>query len=128
MSTIPAGLEQRTRDLGSAKTGIAHWWMQRVTAAALIPLTLWFAAGLLALAGRGHAAVIGWLGSPLATVLMVLLLIVLFQHVALGLQVVIEDYVHSSRAKLPALLVVRLGCLALAVTGILAALRIALLR
>jgi succinate dehydrogenase / fumarate reductase membrane anchor subunit len=123
MSVTRSG-PKRARELGSAKTGIAHWWTQRVTAVALVPLTLWFVAALVALAGHGHAAVIAWLESPLAAILTILLLIALFQHVALGLQVVIEDYVHSSRDKLLTLLVMRFGCLTLAVVGILAVVRI----
>jgi succinate dehydrogenase / fumarate reductase membrane anchor subunit len=122
--SVTRATPQRARELGSAKTGTTHWWTQRVTAIALVPLTLWFVAGLIARAGHGHAAVITWLESPLAAILTVLLLIALFQHMALGLQVVIEDYVHSSRAKLLALLVMRFGCLTLAVVGILAVVRI----
>jgi succinate dehydrogenase / fumarate reductase membrane anchor subunit len=117
---------ERGQELGSAKSGVAHWWTQRATAVALIPLTLWFVAALVGLAGRGHAAVIAWLESPLAAILTILLLVALFQHIALGLQVVIEDYVHAMRSKLAALLVVRLGCAALAVAGIFAVGRIAL--
>ena len=84
----------------------------------------WAGLDLVARVGHGHSAVIAWLESPLAAILTILLLIALFQHVALGLQVVIEDYVHSSRAKLAALLAVRFGCLTLAVVGILAIVRI----
>ena len=122
--SVPRSSQQRARELGSAKTGTTHWWTQRVTAVALVPLTLWFVAALVARVGHGHSAVIAWLESPLAAILTILLLIALFQHVALGLQVVIEDYVHSSRAKLAALLGVRFGCLTLAVVGILAIVRI----
>jgi succinate dehydrogenase / fumarate reductase membrane anchor subunit len=116
----------RRQELGSAKTGVTHWWTQRATAVALIPLTLWFVIALVGLAGRGHAALVAWLRSPLVAVLTILLLIALFQHVALGLQVVIEDYVHPMRSKLAALLAVRLACLALAVAGAFAVIRIAL--
>ena len=115
----------RARGLGSAREGVASWWFERVTAVALVPLTLWFAASLIALAGADYATVVGWLKSPLAALLMVLQLTALFSHLALGLRVVIEDYVHSG-VKIPALLAVRFGCFALAVTGILATLRIAL--
>ena len=115
----------RARGLGSAKEGVAAWWFERVTAVALVPLTLWFAASLIALAGADYATVVGWLKSPLAALLMVLQLTALFSHLALGLRVVIDDYVHSG-AKIPALLAVRFGCFALAVTGILSTLRIAL--
>jgi succinate dehydrogenase / fumarate reductase membrane anchor subunit len=116
----------RARGLGSAKEGAEHWWMQRVTAVALIPLTLWFTALLIALARSDYNTVIVWLRAPLVTILMVLLLIALCHHMALGLQVVLEDYVQSYRAKIPALVAIRLSCFALAVAGILATLRIAL--
>jgi succinate dehydrogenase / fumarate reductase membrane anchor subunit len=114
----------RALGLGPAKEGVEHWWIQRVTAVALVPLTLWLAMSIVALAGRGHDAFIAWLSAPPATIAMVLLLIALFYHMALGLQVVIEDYVHSG-AKIALLVAIRLGCLALAVAGILATLRIA---
>ena len=115
----------RAAGLGSAKEGVEHWWMARVSAAALIPLTLWFVASIIAHTGSDYVTFIVWLRMPLVSVLMVLLLIALFYHTALGLQVVIEDYIHSG-AKFGALIVVRLGCVALAVAGILATMRIAL--
>jgi succinate dehydrogenase / fumarate reductase membrane anchor subunit len=85
---------------------------------------LWFVASVIAHTGSDCATFVAWLRTPLATVLMILLLIALFHHTALGLQVVIEDYVHSD-AKILALLAMRFGCSALAVAGILATLRIA---
>ena len=115
----------RAAGLGSAKEGVEHWWMARVSAVALIPLTLWFVASIIAHTGSDYVTFIVWLRMPLVSVLMVLLLIALFYHTALGLQVMIEDYVHSG-AKFGALIVVRLGCVALAVAGILATMRIAL--
>ena len=115
----------RARGLGSAKGGVEHWWAERVTAVALVPLTIWFAASIIAVAGGDHASFIGWLGSPMSSVCMVLLLIALFYHMALGLQVVIEDYVHSG-AKAALLVTIRLGCFAFATAGIAATLRIAL--
>jgi succinate dehydrogenase / fumarate reductase, membrane anchor subunit len=115
----------RTQGLVSAREGVGHWWMQRVTALALIPLTLWFAASLLARAGGGYGAFILWLRAPLTSVLMVLLLIALFYHMALGLQVVLEDYVHTDRIKIPAVVVIHLASFALAAAGIVTTLRIA---
>jgi len=114
----------RAIGFGSAKDGVEHWWMERVSAVALVPLTLWFVASIIAHTGSDYATFIVWLRTPLASILMILLLIALFYHTALGLQVVIEDYVHSG-VKFVALVAVRLGCFALAVTGIVAALRIA---
>jgi succinate dehydrogenase / fumarate reductase membrane anchor subunit len=110
--------------LGSAKSGVTHWWAQRVSAIALVPLTLWFAASIIAHSGSDYAAFIAWLRSPLTAGLMILLLIALFQHAALGLQVVIEDYVHSG-GKFAAVVAVRLGCFALATAGIVATLSVA---
>ena len=115
---------KRAQGLGSARSGVEQWWMQRVTAVALIPLTLWFAASLIALAGSDYSTFILWLKAPIVTVLMVLLLIALFHHMSLGLQVVIEDYVHSNRMKFPVVAAMRLACYALACAGIVAALRI----
>lgn len=117
----------RATGLGSAKSGFGHWWTERVTAVALVPLTVWLAAALIARSGSDYAAVVEWLGSPVTAVLMILLLATLFWHTALGLQVVIEDYVHSG-AKIWALLAVRFACAALAVTGAAAVLRIGLLQ
>jgi len=115
----------RTQGLGSAREGVGHWWMQRVTALALIPLTLWLAASLIARARDDYGTFILWLRSPFTSVFMVLLLMALFYHMALGLQVVIEDYVHTDRIKIPTVVVINLGAFALAVAGIIATLRIA---
>ncbi len=113
----------RAIGLGPAKEGVGQWWAERVSAVALVPLTLWFVASLIAHTGSDYATFIAWLRAPSATVLMILLLIALFHHAALGLQVVIEDYVHSG-AKFAAVMTVRLGCFALAAAGIVATLRI----
>lgn len=110
--------------LGSAREGVEHWWMERVSAVALVPLTMWFVAAIIAHTGSDYASFIAWLRTPLVSTLMILLLIALFYHTALGLQVVIEDYVHSGM-KIPVLLSVRFGCFALAVAGIFATLRVA---
>lgn len=115
----------RARGLGSAKDGVQAWWLERVTAVALVPLTLWLAASLIALSGGNHAEFVAWLSRPIAALLIVLLLIALFAHLAFGLRVVIEDYVHSA-AKIPALIAARLGCFALCIAGILATLSVSL--
>ena len=114
----------RAMGLGSAKDGVEHWWTERVSAVALVPLTLWFVASIIAHTGSDHATFIAWVRTPLTTILMVLFLIALFYHTALGLQVVIEDYMHSG-AKFAMVLAVRLGSFALATVGILSTLRIA---
>ena len=114
----------RANGLGSAKEGVREWWAERVSAVALLPLTLWFAASIIAHIGSDYATFIAWMRTPLAATLMILLLIALFYHTALGLQVVIEDYVHSA-AKFAWVMAVRLGCFALAIAGVVATLRIA---
>ncbi len=114
----------RALGLGSARDGVEDWWRERVSAVALVPLTGWFAVSIVTHAGDGYSAVIAWLRSPVTTTLMTLLLITLFQHTALGLQVVIEDYVHS-RIKIPVLVGVRLGCFSFGIAGLVAILRIA---
>jgi succinate dehydrogenase / fumarate reductase, membrane anchor subunit len=111
--------------LGSAKEGVEHWWAQRVSAVALVVLGLWFVATIIAHAGADRAAVLAWLHGPLSAILTILLVAFVFYHGALGLQVVIEDYIHSEWLKIPALVVMRLLSLALAVAGSFAVLRIA---
>ncbi len=115
----------RAIGLGSAKEGTEHWWRERVTAVALTPLTLWFAGSIIAHSGSDYDAFIAWLKLPFTSLMIVLLLVALFYHTALGLQVIIEDYIHSA-AKIAALVLVPLSCFALATAGILAVLRIAL--
>jgi succinate dehydrogenase / fumarate reductase membrane anchor subunit len=115
----------RAIGLGSAKEGVEAWWRERVTAVALIPLTLWFIGSLIAQSGGSYAHFLSWLKAPVTTILMILMLIATFWHTALGLQVIIEDYVHSA-AKIPALILTRLACFALAAAGTLATLRIVL--
>jgi succinate dehydrogenase / fumarate reductase membrane anchor subunit len=114
----------RALGLGSAKSGAQHWWAERITAVALVPLCLWFVASTIAHSGSDYAVFIAWMRTPLATSCMILLLIALFHHSALGLQVVIEDYVHSS-VRFVAIVAIRLGCYGLAVIGIIATLYIA---
>jgi succinate dehydrogenase / fumarate reductase, membrane anchor subunit len=85
----------RVRGLGSAKSGSHHWWLQRLTALGNILLVLWFIFSLVRLPGLDYETVKTWLASPLAAVPMALLVINVFWHFRLGLQVVVEDYVHG---------------------------------
>lgn len=91
-----------------------------------MPLTLWFVAALIAQSGSDYAAFILWLQAPLTTGLMILLLLALFYHTALGLEVVIEDYIHSGVQTVVVVVLVRVACLGLGAAGIVAVLRIAL--
>ena len=115
----------QARGLGSAKSGTGHWWAQRVTALALIPLGLWFAVAALQYARADYVDVITWLHQPQTAILMSLFLSALFYHAYLGVQVVIEDYVHAEWLKLTTLLVIKFASILLAVAGIFTALRIA---
>lgn len=111
---------------GSAKSGSAHWYAQRVTAVALVLLGLWFAASLACLGSASHERVTAWLRSPAAYVPAVLLLAVGAYHAAIGLQVVVEDYVGAKGLRAAVLLVINFALVGAAVTGVLAVLRIAL--
>lgn len=117
----------RALGLGSTKAGTQQWWRERASALALVPLTLWFAASVIAHTGSNYLAFIAWLRTPFVALLMVLLVAGMFYHMGLGLQVEIEDYVHSA-LKTVALLAMRFGCCGLAVAGILAILQIAFRR
>ena len=114
----------RARGLGSAKDGTAHWWAQRVTAVVLVPLSLWFVVSVLSLIGAEHAAAKAWIGAPVNAVLLVVLIGAVFHHAQLGLQVVLEDYVHSEGLKIASILVMKGASLLLALAGIFAVLRI----
>ena len=115
----------RAVGLGSAKEGVEYWWLQRITAVALVPLSLWFVIAIIRLAGADFDGVRDWIGNPLPAILLVLLLIATFYHVSLGLQVVIEDYIHAELTKIGLVIIVRLACFALAVAGIFAVLSMA---
>lgn len=113
--------------LGSARRGLETWRAERVTAIVLVPLTLWLVASLVAIGRTDRAMFRAWLGRPLSAFLVILTLIIAFRHTALGLQVVIEDYVHSA-LKVPLLLVAHVACFAIGAAGVLATLGIALTR
>ena len=115
----------RVRGLGSAKEGVGHWWRQRLTAIALIPLSLWFVASLVFLSDTDHATAVHWLGSPVTLGLMVLFLAATFYHAALGLQVVIEDYVSRHACRTALIVLTQFACFALATAGVVSLLVIA---
>jgi succinate dehydrogenase / fumarate reductase membrane anchor subunit len=112
----------RVRGLGSAKSGAHHWWHQRVTAASNVLLATWFVVSLLRLPSFDYEIVAQWLASPFAAVPMALLVISVFYHLKLGLQVFIEDYVHDDALKVAALILLNfyvIGSGALALFSIL---------
>jgi len=116
----------RVRGLGSAKSGTGHWWQQRVTAASNLILVVWFIVSLVRLPSLDHAAVVIWLRQPVAAVPMLLLILSVFWHFRLGLQVFIEDYLHEEGSKLLALLALNFYALAGAAVGVFCVLKIAL--
>lgn len=115
----------RARGLGTARKGTGHWLAQRITAVALIPLSLWFVLSLMIYMRADYVTVSIWLRSPVVSVLLVLLVGTLYYHAYLGLQVVIEDYVHDEWLKVSALLLIKFICVLLAAAGIFAILRVA---
>lgn len=112
----------RVRGLGAAGEGVGHWWAQRLTALALIPLTLWFVGSVVAMTGAGYETVAAWIASPLVAGLLLLLIVATFYHSYLGLQVVIEDYVHHEGRKLALLMLVSAASIVLALIGVLSVL------
>jgi len=117
MSSIRTPLG-RVRGLGSAKDGTEHWWLQRVTAIALVPLTIWFVLSLMGHLGQDRAQLSQWLRSPSTATPMALFLIAGFWHLKLGLQVVIEDYVHHEGWKIASLVLMNLLVVAFAVAAL----------
>jgi succinate dehydrogenase / fumarate reductase membrane anchor subunit len=121
-SITPLG---RARGLGAARGAVGHWKLQRLTAMSNAVLVLWFVFSAMALAGAGYEEVRAWLASPVTATLMILLVLSVFQHAPLGLQVIIEDYVHHPGARIAALVLVRFVVAGLAVACIVAILTVA---
>ncbi len=128
MSQNPVNLQsklKRVKGLGSAHHGVQHWWLQRVTAVALVPLTLWFTASLvMGMLSPNVVNVAVWFASPANAIIMVMLLVALFMHARLGVQVVIEDYIKCPMKKYGLLLLNTFVCFAFAALSILAVLKL----
>ncbi len=116
----------RVRGLGSAKDGTHHFWIQRLTALALVPLTIWFAFSIASLATADAPAITAWMQSPLRATLMLSFLFAGFWHMKLGLQVVIEDYVHTEATKVTCLILNNFVSIFLALAATLAVLKMLL--
>jgi succinate dehydrogenase / fumarate reductase membrane anchor subunit len=114
----------RVLGLGSAKGGVEHWWVQRLTAAALVPLGLWLAFALAGLDDYSHATVVTWIAQPGTSVLLILTSLTLAYHSYLGLRVVIEDYVHGGAAKITLLMLSTFAHVAVAIVALFSILRI----
>ncbi|HPQ96874.1 MAG: succinate dehydrogenase, hydrophobic membrane anchor protein [Thiothrix sp.] len=111
--------------LGSARDGVEHWWMQRLTAIALVPLTLWLAFGVAALAGESYEAARAWFATPFNLSMASLFIFCAFYHGALGMQVVIEDYIHHEGLKFGAMIGMKFFMALTGITCIFAILRAA---
>lgn len=117
---------KHARGLGSAQHGVGHWWVQRVTAAALIALGLWFVVTVLALLHADYATAKAAVARPWNALLLILFIATAFWHAVLGLQVVIEDYVHTRWKEVVLLVAVKFVAVLAAAAGVFAVLRIAL--
>jgi succinate dehydrogenase / fumarate reductase, membrane anchor subunit len=115
----------RVLGLGAAKEGVSHWWSQRVTSVALVLLGLWFVSSLLRMPTMQYEFVVAWIGMPLNAVLLLLLIGTLVYHSQLGVQVVVEDYVHHHGLKIATMLLLTFAHVAVAALAIFAVLRIA---
>jgi succinate dehydrogenase / fumarate reductase, membrane anchor subunit len=116
----------RARGLGSARAGAAHWWTQRITSIALVPLTLWFLCAMVRMIGATRDDVVLWMAGPLPIVLMIALVIATFHHLQAGLQVVIEDYVTNDALRVGSILLVKGLSLLLALACIVSVLKLGL--
>jgi succinate dehydrogenase / fumarate reductase membrane anchor subunit len=116
---------QRVRGLGTAREGVGHWWGQRLSSVALVPLTLVFVLQLAALLGSDHAAVRAHFAAPFNAIVAILFLGTMFWHLMQGLQVVIEDYVHDKPVRTALLVANMLLCWALGLTGVFSVARMA---
>ena len=114
----------RAKGLGSAKEGVGHWWVQRVSSLFLIPLVIWGAFMMATLGDYEHQHFTKWLAEPLNAILTITLLVVVCYHAALGLQVIIEDYVHLTAVKIISIVAVYLFSFILALVGVFAILKI----
>ncbi|MEE3501519.1 succinate dehydrogenase, hydrophobic membrane anchor protein [Acidiphilium acidophilum] len=114
----------RARGMGSAKSGLGHWWAQRLTAMALLPLALYFVLSVFLLEGADQAAMLRYMAEPWNAVLFIALILALFYHLQLGLQVVIEDYIHTESKRLASLLAMRAAVGAFGLLALLSVLKL----
>jgi succinate dehydrogenase / fumarate reductase membrane anchor subunit len=115
----------RVRGLGSAHAGAHHWKAERLTAVALVPLTVWFVVAVLGHLGADQPVIARWAASPLNAALLLALIAMTFHHMQLGLQVVWEDYIHSTKRRDAAILATKGVCLVLGLMAAIAVLKLA---
>lgn len=125
MATMRSALG-RARGLGSAKDGFHHWWIERLSAIALVPLTLWFACGVISVAGADYATFAAWLGKPWNAGLMICFISAAFLHGKMGMEVIVEDYVAPRCLQLSVRIFLNLMAFALGIFSIVSVLIVAL--
>lgn len=126
MTTTTRNPVARVQAMGSTRHGLHHWVNERLTSIALVPLLLWFIISAVALSGASYEETRAWLAAPFNTTAMLLLIGTMFWHTALGLQVIIEDYVHHEGAKLASLMAANFACAALGLACAVATLKVSL--
>jgi succinate dehydrogenase / fumarate reductase, membrane anchor subunit len=114
----------RVLGLGSAKSGVHHWWMERVTAIAAVPLVLFLIGFILAIAGGDHQAVVTAIRHPIVAILLIAAIVTIARHMQLGMQVILEDYVHGKMVLIACLLANSLFSIIVAVAGVAAVIAI----
>jgi succinate dehydrogenase / fumarate reductase membrane anchor subunit len=115
----------RVLGTGAAHDGVRHWWLQRLTSIALVPLTVWFVVSLLALPSLGYGTLVAWMSQSSTALLLILLVLTAAWHSQLGVRVVVEDYVHGAGARTLTLVVISFAHVLLAVAGVFAILKVA---
>jgi len=116
----------RARGLGSAKHGVGHWISERITAAALVPLTLWGVFGAITIAGGDYQTAVAWLAQPINAVLLLLLVAVAFWHMHAGMRVIVEDYIHKTMTKSVLLIANLFVCVLVGALAVFSILKVAL--
>ncbi|MBN2753096.1 MAG: succinate dehydrogenase, hydrophobic membrane anchor protein [Rhodospirillaceae bacterium] len=116
----------RARGLGSAKDGFHHWWVERLTAIALVPLTLWFATGVISVAGADYETFSAWMGKPWNAGLMIAFICAAFLHGKMGMEVIVEDYVEPRCVQVAVRIFLNLAAFALGIFSVVSVLIVAL--
>ncbi len=116
----------KVKGLGSPSDASHHFWLERITALALIPLIIWFCISVALLPEVSYAVLVNWLQTPFNTIMMILIIVIAFHHGQLGMQVIIEDYVASLSIRLPAILAIKLISYFLMALGIYSIIKITL--
>ena len=115
----------RVLGAGAAHEGVGHWWLQRLTSIALVPLTVWFVVSLLTLPSLSYGTLVAWMSQSWTALLLILLVLTAAWHSQLGVRVVVEDYVHGTGAKTLTLVVVGFAHILIGAAGVFAVLRVA---